>query len=176
MQTHFITISKAIYIQKSSGQYVGNFNAENLSIEHKSSDEGQRLRWTFLLKNKRTILSNKMTTKVKLDGNMTKNIASGGDPLIGRVYGGLETEYVPQFLTIISSNDIPDIIPYDDTVDKRLIIGSFNNYFVTNPSHYLKFQKDDLLENEMTTIQFQKAFINLLIITYEETIGAIHAP
>ena len=47
-----------------------------------------------------------MTTKVKLDGNMLKKIASGGDSLIGRAHGGLETSYVPQFLTIIFANDI----------------------------------------------------------------------
>ena len=40
-----------------------------------------------------------MTTKVKLDGNMIKKISSGGDSLIGRVHGGLEIQYVPQFFT-----------------------------------------------------------------------------
>ena len=57
-------------ISLSCGQYVGNFNAENLSTENKSSDEAQRLRWAFLPKNKRIILSDDMTTKVKLDGNI----------------------------------------------------------------------------------------------------------
>ena len=157
-------ISRAISL--SCGQYVGNFNEENLSTENKSADEAQRLRWAFLLKNKRIILSNEMTTKVKLDGNMIKKISSGGDSLIGRVHGGLKTSYVPQFLTIIFANDIPEIIPYDDAVDKRLIVGSFNKCFVSNPSNNLELQKDDLLENEMTTMKFQQAFLNLLITTY----------
>ena len=91
---------------------------------------------------------------------MIKKISSGGDSLIGRFHGGLETSYVPQFLTIIFANDIPEIIPY--AVDKRLIVGSFNKCFVSNPSNNLELQKDDLLENEMTTMKFQQAFVNLL--------------
>ena len=79
-----------------------------------------------------------MTTKVKLDGNMIKKISSGGDSLIGRVHGGLETQYVPQFFTIIFASDILDTIPYDDAVDKRLIVGSFNKCFVSKPSHITK--------------------------------------
>ena len=157
-------ISKAIGL--SCGQYVGNFNAENLGLSSSSGDEAQRLRWAYLLKDKRIILSNEMTTKVKIDGNMVKKISSGGDTLIGRVHGGCETQYVPQFLPIIFANDIPVIEPYDDGVDKRTIIGSFNKCFVLNPQHTLEVKKDDSLEYEMNTLKFQQAFVNLLVKTY----------
>ena len=157
-------ISKAIGL--SCGQYVGNFNAENLGLNNSSGDEAQRLRWAYLLKDKRIILSNEMTTKVKIDGNMVKKISSGGDTLIGRVHGGCETQYVPQFLPIIFANDIPVIEPYDDGVDKRTIIGSFNKCFVMNPQHTLEVKKDDSLEHEMNTLKFQQAFVNLLVKTY----------
>ena len=157
-------ISKAISL--SCGQYVGNFNAENLALSNSSGDEAQRLRWAYLLKDKRIILSNEMTTKGKIDGNMVKKISSGGDTLIGRVHGGCETQYVPQFFAIIFANDIPVIEPYDDGVDKRTIIGSFNKCFVLEPKHELELEKDDKLENEMVTLKFQQAFVNLLVKTY----------
>ena len=157
-------ISKAISL--SCGQYVGTFNAENLSFNSGSSDEAQRLRWAYLLKDKRIIISNEMTTKGKIDGNLLKKISSGGDTLIGRVHGGCETQYVPQFLPIIFANDLPTIEPYDDAVDKRTIVATFNNCFVTNPNHKYEVKKDDTLESEMSTIKFQQAFVNLLINTY----------
>ena len=157
-------ISKAIAL--SCGQYVGNFNAENLGLNSTSGDEAQRLRWCYLLKDKRIILSNEMTTKGKIDGNMLKKISSGGDTLIGRVHGGCETQYVPQFLPLIFANDLPNIEPFDDGVDKRTIVASFNKCFVSQPKHDFEVKKDDTLELEMTTLKFQQTFVNLLVKTY----------
>ena len=64
------------------------------------------------------------------------------------------------------ANDLPTIEPYDDAVDKRTIVATFNNCFVANPKHEYEVKKDDTLESEMSTLKFQQAFVNLLINTY----------
>ena len=60
------------------------YKPENLSISNSTNDEAQKMRWAFLLKNKRIILSNEVKKHVFLDGNSIKKISSGGDELIGR--------------------------------------------------------------------------------------------
>ena len=161
-------LSKAILL--SCGQYAGSFNAENMSFNKSSNDEAQKMRWAFAFKDKRIILSNEITNDIALNGNMIKKLASGGDTLVGRVHGGLETEYIPQFLPIILANDLPKIKPYDDAVNNRVRVGTFEKTFVENPKNEYELKMDCNLEIEMTTMKFQQAFVNLLVKTYTDFI------
>ena len=61
---------------------------------------------------------------------MIKKFSSGGDPLVGRVHGGLECEFTSHFLAIVSANDLPPIKPYDDAVDNRLRV-------ICNPKEFV---------------------------------------
>ena len=51
----------------------------------------------------------------------------------GRIHGGLETEFIPQFLTVVLANDIPEIKPYDDAVEDRVRVYSYTKSFVDEP-------------------------------------------
>jgi hypothetical protein len=155
-------------IKLSCGQYIGSYNAENLSMSMSSSDEAQKLRWAFLFKDKRIILSNEITTNTDLNGNIMKKISSGGDELTGRLHNGLEQQFKPQFLAVVFANDLPDINPYDDAVNNRVRIGNFEKTFVDNPTNSYELPKDLDLENEMTTLKFKTAFVNLLVKTYTD--------
>ena len=64
------TLTKAL--QSSFGEYAGTFNAECFNHKDTSQDEAQIFRWALLLRFKRIIFSNELTTKGKLNGNMTK--------------------------------------------------------------------------------------------------------
>jgi hypothetical protein len=152
--------------QLSMGQYCGNFTAENLAYNNNSNDEAQKLRWVYLLRNKRVIISNEITNNKPLNGNLIKKISSGGDSLQARVHGGLETDFIPQFLTIVLANDIPEIKPYDDAVQNRVRVYSYTKSFVDEPANEFELRKDPNLEKEMETKQFQRCFIGLLVQSY----------
>ena len=125
----------------SFGEYVGTFNAENLAYTKSSSDEGAKVRWAFLMRFKRLIFSNEIKTDTELNGNDIKKFSSGGDGLVGRIHGGLETEFIPHFMMVIFANDIPKITPYDDAVDNRLKIIGFNKQFVDEPTNEYQLKK-----------------------------------
>ena len=85
---------------------------------------------------------------------MIKKLASrGGDTLVGRVHGGLETEYIPQFLPIILANALPKIKPYDNAVNNRFRVGTFEKTFAENPKneYELETQESRVHFNAMKT-------------------------
>lgn len=153
-------------IMLSCGDYVGSFNAENLVYNNSSNDEAQKMRWCMLLCKKRIIFSNEMKNTTEINGNMLKKISSGGDTLIGRTHGGTETEFTTHFLPVCFANDIPKIKPLDDAVNERLRIISFEKQFVDEPENEFELRKDTNICEEIKTIEFQKAFVGLLISNY----------
>ena len=153
-------------LQLSCGQYVDTFNAENLAYSTSSNDEAQKLRWAYLLQHKRIVISNEITNDKSLNGNIIKKVCSGGDALKGRLHGGLETSFVPQFLTLLLANDIPEIKPYDDAVINRVRVYSYTKHFVDDPDNEFELKKDPELENEMQTARFQRCFVGMLIMSY----------
>jgi hypothetical protein len=150
----------------SCGDYVGGFNAENLAYRNSSNDEAQIMRWALLLRFKRLIFSNEMKSTVELNGNMMKKLASGGDTLIGRNHCKAEEEFVMQCLAICFANDVPKIKPYDDAVDGRLRVVSFKKSYVKEPTNELELLADPNLQFEIKTLEFQQAFVGLLIQYY----------
>lgn len=160
------TITKAF--QASAGDYTGVFNAECFSHKNTSQEEAQLLRWAFLARFKRNLFSNELNTTTKLNGNMIKKIASGGDTLIGRVHGGLETSFVPHYFCSCFANDITEISPYDDAIKNRLCIISYDKIFCDNPTEPNHLQKDHSIEKEIQTIEFQQSFIQLMIRSYSQ--------
>jgi phage/plasmid-associated DNA primase len=153
-------------LQLSCGQYVDTFNAECLAYTTSSSDEAQKLRWAYLLQHKRIIISNEITNDKPLNGNIIKKVCSGGDALKGRLHGGIETSFVPQFLSVLLANDIPEIKPYDDALMNRVRVYSYTKPFVENPQNEFELKKDPELENEMQTLRFQRCFVGMLLISY----------
>ena len=99
---------------------------------------------------------------------MLKKISSGGDTLIGRTHGGTETEFTTHFLPVCFANDIPRIKPLDDAVNERLRIISFEKQFVEEPENEFELKKDANIGEEIKTLEFQKAFVGMLIFHYLE--------
>jgi len=153
-------------VMLSCGDYVGSFNAENLAYRNSSNDEAQIMRWAMLLRFKRIIFSNEMKSTVELNGNMIKKVSSGGDTLIGRNHCKAEEEFITHFLSVCLANDLPKITPYDDAVNGRVKIVSYNKSFVDEPENEFELTKDYNIEAELKTVRFQKVFVGLLIREY----------
>jgi hypothetical protein len=150
-------------IMLSCGEYAGSFNAESLAYRNTNSDEAQVMRWALLLRYKRIIISNELKSTTELNGNTIKKVASGGDTLVGRTHGKEEQEFVLHALSMVMANDLPKIKPYDDAVNNRLRIVSYNKVFVDEPTNEYELKADRNIENELRTLRFQKCFIGLLI-------------
>jgi hypothetical protein len=157
-------ISNALTL--SCGDYVGSFNAENLAYRQTSQDEAQIMRWIMLLRFKRIIFSNEMKSTAEINGNMCKKVASGGDALIGRNHNKGEEEFVSHFIPICFANDLPKITPYDDAVDERVRVISYKKAFVSEPTNELELLADPNIKEEIKTLEFQRAFVGMLILAY----------
>ena len=156
-------------LKKSMEGYFGDFNAENLIYNKNSSDEAAKLRWALLLRYKRIIVSNEMKSNEMINGNMIKKISSGGDGLTGRPHCGNETAFTPHFAVVAMANDLNKISPYDKAVDNRVKIISYKKQFVDNPVDCeYELQKDNNITDEINKIEFQNAFLMMMITRYEE--------
>ena len=162
-------ITKAI--QLACGDYAGSFNAECFSNKRTGLEESQKLRWVLNQRHLRINLSNELsmgTSKdpLQLDGNLIKKVASGGDVLVGRFHGGVETSFVPMFLMCMFANDMPKIVPYDEAMQNRACIIEFEKHYVEAPATSFELLKDDHLKDEIATERFQKCLIMILIQSY----------
>ena len=144
--------------QTTFGDYIGTFNAENLSHRDTSQDEAQQMRWSLLLRYKRIIFSNELKNSIELNGNAIKKHSSGGDSLTGRVHCGLETNYIPHYLVFCFANDLPRINPYDSAVNDRINVISYSKRFVDEPTNEFKLKKDENINTEITTDKFKIIF------------------
>ena len=153
------------------GDYIGTFNAENLSLRDNSSqDEAQQMRWSLLLRYKRIIFSNELKNNVNLNGNTLKK-HSGGDTLIGRLHCKEEIQFVPHYTLFCYANDLPRIVPFDSAVNDRLNIITYSKRYVNDPSNEYELQRDDNINYEITTDKFKQTFLFLILQEYNKFIS-----
>ena len=159
-------LTKACLLSMNS--YCDVFTGENLAFNNVNNDEAQKMRWAMLLRCKRLIISNELSTTKNLDGNLIKKLSSGIDGIKGREHGGNEKTFYPHYKAILLANDIPKIKPFDPAVQGRVKVYSMVKSFVDNPSNEYELKKDPNLDAEMQTILFQRCFIGLLIDSHRQ--------
>ena len=150
---------------------IGTFNAENLSLrDNNSQDEAQQMRWSLLLRFKRIIFSNELKNNININGNALKKHSSG-DVLIGRMHCKEKIQFIPHYTMFCYANDLPKIIPYDSAVNDRLNIITYSKRYVENPNNEFELQRDDNINNEITTNKFKLHFLFLIIQEYKNFIN-----
>ena len=162
---------KSTYVIATSNsfdEYVGTFNGENLCIKNSTADEAQLMRWAYLLRYKRIILSNEMKTESILSGNMMKKMSSGGDKLVGRTHGSEEKDFTPHYNVFCNANDLLEIKPYDPAIHDRLNILSYKKRYVENPSNEFELLKDENIFEEMKTDKFKDTYSFIILNAYLE--------
>lgn len=106
-------------LQNAFGHYVRNFIAGELFTTKGDSDETKRNKWLIPLTSARLFVSNECRTEnelgkaAKLDGNMIKSIASGGDMLQARLLHQNTVEFQLQGKLMLMMNDAPRVEPED---------------------------------------------------------------
>ena len=161
------TISLAL--RESCGGYFAGWNGANVAVKNNISDEAQRLRWIMLLKSKRIIESNELSTNIHMDGNMFKKLSNGGgDDITGRMHQGNECQFQIGFLPILFAQDLPKITPYDDAVEGRIRSIPYTKTYVDEPSNDLELRKDPNLSSDIVTDSFRQSFLRLLMRSYHK--------
>ena len=150
--------------------YMGTMNAESFAFRETRCNEAANNRWMLVERHQRIVTSNELKTGSKLDGNIIKKISSGNDTIVARTHCKEETEFTPHFSCILMANDITPIVPYDDAVDNRVRIISYDKTFVDTPSNEFEIAKDSNLEFEMKTAEFKYCLIHVLLMSYKTTV------
>jgi hypothetical protein len=149
-------ILNAIF-ENSFGDYVTNAKGEELVCKQKLGEASKNSAWQNDFEFKRLIFIHEIPFELDrrgkpitfVDGNLIKQLSSGGDKLICRLNHKDQRRFNIQASLIVCCNDIPPIRPYDamETVNK------FNM-----PCCFLsKTQYDRLSEEQKTTMVWRPA-------------------
>ena len=94
--------------------YIGIFNSGVLvRKQNENADDAKNLSWAVKLKDKRLIISQEVQEDAVLNGRPIKQIASGGDTMLGRCNYKDEIEFTPQFTMMLQLNEIKGVEPAD---------------------------------------------------------------
>ena len=159
------TITKAL--QLALDDYCATWNAGCMAYSKSSNDEAQKLRWVMNIAKARIAIGNEVSSEQDLDGNMIKKLASGGDALIARQHCKNETEFTPHFSCVVLVNDLPKIKPFDDAVDNRVRVTSFEKAYVENPSNKFEMKKDDAFCKSIYEVNMKNALVSALFGAYK---------
>lgn len=108
-----------VLCQNAFGDYFGTVPSEVFLQERVRSlgDEAKKMSWALAIAFKRLIFTNEMTLNegdnLKINGNIIKKIASGGDTMMGRCNYKDEVEFKVQGTLMMCCNDLPPISPAD---------------------------------------------------------------
>ena len=104
-------------LENAFGDYVRATNSENFLYKHNGADSAKALSWLVPFEFKRLLLTNEITKdsegKVRINGNILKKLASGGDKIEARVNHKDEINFKIQARPVMFCNDLPDIQPSD---------------------------------------------------------------
>ncbi len=155
--------------------YIKSFNANSLILDKTGGDAAKKLSWAYDFDKHRLAFSNEMKidNSIVIDGNLIKQLCSGGDAILTRKNNIDEKGCIPQATVCFCCNDIPKIEPSD--VYEKLIPFSLKSTFIDeeitedllkeNP-YYKKGDNAlrDMVKNEEWIIN---AVTNLIIFSYK---------
>ena len=155
------------------GGYIGDFSAEALaeSTSNDSRDEPAKLRWLYLIRYCRILVSSEIKMTRKLDGVCIKKCSSGVDTLKGRRNHQDEESFKPHGTCFCMINDIPKIGSFDHAVENRLKFIKFPYVFIDkarlaeDPTYR---PTDSTLNEKISSQDFIDGFIHILLDGYQE--------
>jgi polyhydroxyalkanoate synthesis regulator phasin len=157
-------------------KYVNTINSENFMMERMGSgDEAKKQSWMIDCEFTRLTFSNEITIdnedkNRKINGNMIKRFASGGDTINARKLFMNEVEFKMQSRLMIMCNDLPPIDPTDAT--QTLVMFKFPYKYVSeadmvDPLPYFRLA-DPSIDEYVKDANVCDAFIHILIDHYED--------
>jgi hypothetical protein len=143
------------------GGYVRTTNGENFIFKNTIGESSKALSWLVPFEFKRIITTNEITrdgeNKYKINGNILKKLASGGDMMEARVNHKDEINFKIQARPFIFCNDLPPIEPSD--AKETSYIYNFPSKFV-DPND-TRLGQTILDDNKNVLCSFQKKDDNI---------------
>jgi phage/plasmid-associated DNA primase len=119
-------------------ELVGTINSGNLLWSRQAGDKAKARSWMVAVKDCRLLFTSEIQVGGgnAIDGNMLKELASGGDEQCGRQNNVDEVTYKLQSMPWIMANDIPSIKPLDIAVSNRVCFIPMLREFHSDPAKY----------------------------------------
>lgn len=170
-------------LEKAFGNYCRATNGENFVFKNNIGDSAKALSWLVPFEFKRLILTNEITRDAdntyKINGNILKKLASGGDTIEARVNHKDEINFVCQARPMMFCNDLPPIEPAD--AKETSYIYYFPSKFIddervgttikneeTNEIIISYHKKDDNIKSWSRSQDVINAFVDILFESYSE--------
>jgi hypothetical protein len=163
-------------LERAFGSFVQTINADNLMCTRMGSgDTAKKQSWMSDLEFKRVAFANEVCgdlEKMKMDGNMIKRMASGGDTVEVRTNFKDETRKKLQCTMFLCCNEFPKIDPADayETLEvfnfstKFVSEKTFNDAHQNRPKHW-QLQDPDI-KQWLSSEQVVDAFSSLVLRAY----------
>lgn len=160
------------------GRYVNTINSENFVMERfGSGDEAKKQSWMLDCEYTRLTFSNEIKLdesdkNYKINGNMIKRFASGGDTITARKLYVNEIEFKIQSRLMIMCNDLPPIEPKDAT--ETMVMFKYPYKFVSademkNALPFFRL-KDASIDDYVKDPEVCDAFVHIIIDHYENKV------
>ena len=170
-------------LEAAFGDYCRTTNGENFVFKNNIGDSAKSFSWLIPFEFKRFCLTNEITrdesNTYKMNGNILKKLASGGDVIEARLNHQDEINFQTQVRPMIFCNDLPPITPTD--AKETCSIYYFPSKFVddervgttirnqeTNEIIISYHKKDDNIKSWSKSKDVVKAFVDILFESYGE--------
>jgi len=153
------------------GDYVGEFNLNNLKFNPRGGDdEAKKLAWLSDLRYCRINISNEARMDGRsLDGNQMKALSSGGDSIMLRTNHKDQVSLQLMSMFISLMNDMCPIQPCDQALKNRLLFLPFTKSFVNKPQcecNAYEMESDVLLKDKLKNKEWIDAFFWIIMDSY----------
>jgi hypothetical protein len=156
------------------GGLVGSFNGNSLIQRTGDVEATKSISWVKNIATRRFAFSNEITIdadgKKKIDGNMLKTLASGGDEITFRTNHRDEEVIVNQSLIAFFMNDLPPITPQDNELRNRVVAIPYYYTFTDEPTEPFHKKGDNQIKLKLTRPEMLDAFVCIVIDTMKNWI------
>jgi len=163
-------------VKTAFGEYCCSFNGNSMIGKSYDTESSRELTWVMDIASRRFAMSSEIKTRnddgkrypTAIDGNMLKNIVSGGtDFLKVRKLHENDQTVMNKATLFMFAQDLPAIDPPDDAVRDRLRVCEWSYSYVTEPKKPYEKLRDVSILDKMSNAEYGDAFFWLMVQEYE---------
>lgn len=154
-------------IRTSFGNYCSTFNGNSMIGKFDGEESSKKNGWITNIANSRFAFSSEIQVDEKnricIDGNLLKNISSGGDEIQARKLYENDRTIINKSSLFILANDMPRISPVDDAIRKRIQVINWSYSYVNEPKKAHEKLCNPELSNLYKQADYGNAFFWLMV-------------
>ena len=163
-------------VKTAFGEYCCSFNGNSMIGKSYDTESSRELTWVLGIASRRFAMSSEIKTRnddgkratTAIDGNMLKNIVSGGTDFlqVRRLHENDQT-VMNKATLFMFAQDLPAIDPPDDAVRDRLRVCEWSYSYVSEPKKPYEKLRDVSILDKMSNAEYGDAFFWLMVQEYE---------